>query len=575
MHSQALQEGLLGHWRFEGNARDDSGHENHGRPHGVDFSAAGRSGRPGTAARFDGVDDCIEVKHHPGLHLGDEDFSIAAWVRLEAEHTDVIGDIASKFDPVERRGFNFYVAASSSGYNSHGDGRHMHFGIDNAMEESWEDCGVLHPTNTYVSSLTTHDGHLYAAQADALGDGSEAGHVYCYAGGQAWEDCGRVSEDLRQRSAYSLIAHQGHLYCGTGRQDWQAAGPELCNFAHVYRYLGGTTWEDLGQVGRNYRIIGLASFGGELYCGTDVSHPQVYPDSGHVFRYAGGQAWEDCGQLGDQVHSFSLMVHNGELYAGCMGEIYRYLGGREWEYLGQPLNNTQVHCLEVYRGDLWAGTWPQGYILRYGHGQTWEDCGIVGESHHRTEEPVNEINDLTVHNGSFFAGVIPRGEVYRYEGGRQWRVVRRLLANPDYDPRELDSWARVPSLTAFGGRLYAGTGTCRGCPQEDPHHEAGRVYSTRIGRAVSWDRDLGPGWKHVAAVRERDRLRLYLDGRQVAQSDSFPPACYDLDTAAPLHIGFGSVDYFSGDMDELRIYARALTAGDVATLARNVTGCRS
>ena len=204
-----------------------------------------------------------------------------------------------------------------------------------------------------------------------------------------------------------------------------------------------------------------------------------------------------------------------------MGEIYRYLGGQEWEYLGQPFGNTQVHCLEVYRGDLWAGTWPQGYILRYSHGQTWEDCGIVGESHQRTVEPINEINDLTVHNGSFFAGVIPRGEVYRYEGRRQWSVVRRLLANPDYNPHELDSWARVPSLTAFGGKLYAGTGTCRGCPQETPHYEAGRVYSTQIGRAVSWDRDMGSGWKHVVAVREQDQLRLYLDGHQVAQSASF------------------------------------------------------
>ena len=565
---EALEKGLIGHWKFAGNARDDSGHENHGRPHGVDFSAPGRSGKPGTAAHFDGIDDCIEVKHHPNLHFGDEEFSIAAWVRLEEGHTDVIGDIVSKFDPVERRGFNFYITASSTGYNSHGDSRHLHFGIDNAMEESWEDCGILQPTNTYISSLTAHDGHLYAAQADALGDGAESCHVYRYAGGQMWEDCGRVADDLRQRSAYSLIAHQGHLFCGTGRQDWQATGPEQCNFSHVFRYVGGTEWEDLGQVGRNYRIIGLASYKGELYCSTDVAHPQVYPDSGQVFRYAGGREWEDCGRLGDQVHTFALMVHNGELYGGCMGEIYRYLGGQEWEYLGQPFGNTQVHCLEVYRGDLWAGTWPQGYILRYSHGQTWEDCGIVGESHQRTVEPINEINDLTVHNGSFFAGVIPRGEVYRYEGRRQWSVVRRLLANPDYNPHELDSWARVPSLAAFGGKLYAGTGTCRGCPQETPHYEAGRVYSTQIGRAVSWDRDMGSGWKHVVAVREQDQLRLYLDGHQVAQSASFAAGCYNLDTAVPFYIGFGSVDYFSGDMDEVRMYNRALTAEDVATLAQ-------
>ena len=79
---------------------------------------------------------------------------------------------------------------------------------------------------------------------------------------------------------------------------------------------------------------------------------------------------------------------------------------------------------------------------------------------------------------------------------------------------------------------------------------------------------MGSGWKHVVAVREQDQLRLYLDGHQVAQSASFAAGCYNLDTAAPFYIGFGSVDYFSGDMDEVRMYNRALTAEDVATLAQ-------
>lgn len=568
MNNDTLKKGLVGYWTFEGDARDYSGCENHGRPHGVDFTAAGRSGQPGTAAHFNGVDGCIEVAHHPNISLRGEDFTIAARVRVDEDHTDVIGDMVSKFDPVARRGFNFYITASSAGYNSHGDGRHLHFGIDNAMEESWEDCGILHPTNTFVSSLAVHDGDLYAAQADATGDGAEACHVYRYRGGQEWEDCGRVTDDLRQRSAYALIAHKGQLYCGTGRQDWVVSGPEQCSYVHVHRYLGGTIWEDLGQVGRNYRILSLASYRGDLYCGTDVCHPAIHPDSCRVFRYAGGQEWEDCGRPGDQRHMFCLMVHNGDLYTGCNGEIHRYLGGAEWEYIGTPFGNTQVHCLQVYRGDLWTGTWPQGHIARYRHGQTWEDGGIVGDTSGRAQDPVNEINDLTVHNGSFFAGVIPRGEVYRYEGGRQWIMIRRLLANPAYNPYHVDSWARVPCIAAFDGKLYAGTGTCRGYAEETPHHEAGRVYRTRIGRAVSYDRDIGGGWRHVAAVREKDRLRLYLDGRLVAQSDCFTGSCYDLQTPVPLYIGFGSVDYFSGDMDEVRLYDRALDPKEVAALAR-------
>ena len=49
MPADTLSTGLIGHWLFEGDARDYSTCENHGRPHGVDFTTTGRSGKPGTA----------------------------------------------------------------------------------------------------------------------------------------------------------------------------------------------------------------------------------------------------------------------------------------------------------------------------------------------------------------------------------------------------------------------------------------------------------------------------------------------------------------------------------------------
>ena len=564
---ETLNQTLVGHWKMEGDARDHSGNENHGRPHRVDFTAPDRNGKPGSAARFNGIDACITIPRRPETGLGTGPFTVTAWIRVDEEHTDVIGDIVSQYDPATRRGFNFYITAGSVGYNAHSDTRMIHFGIDNAMEAPWEDCGILHPTNTFVSSLAVHNGSLYAAQADALGDGSAACHIYRYTDGQNWEDCGRVSHNPRERSAYALLVHKGQLYCGTGRQDWVVSGPEQCAFAHVYRYLGGTEWEDIGQVGRNYRVLCLASFRGDLYCGTDVCHPVVHGDSNRVFRYSGGKEWEDCGRPGDQRHVFCLIVHNGELYAGGNGEIHRYLGGKEWEYLGTPFGNTQVHCLQVYRGALWAGTWPQGHIIRYRQGQDWDSTGVVGDTRPNLKERINEINDLTVHNGSFFAGVIPKGEVYRYDGEKGWTMIRRLFANPAYSPTDVDSWARVPCLTTFGGRLYAGTGTCRGYAEEKPRHEAGRIYRTQIGQMVSYDRSIGSGWRHVAAVREQNHLRLYVDGQLVSQSEGFAGGCYDLTTDASLQIRFGSVDYFSGDLNDVRLYGRDLNHEEITTLA--------
>jgi hypothetical protein len=86
------------------------------------------------------------------------------------------------------------------------------------------------------------------------------------------------------------------------------------------------------------------------------------------------------------------------------------------------------------------------------------------------------------------------------------------------------------------------------------------------GRNVSYDDDLGPGWKHLAAVRERGILKLYVDGRLVSRSAPQDPAEYDVSTARPLRIGFGATDYFAGRISELRAYRRTLSDEEVGRL---------
>ena len=65
------------------------------------------------------------------------------------------------------------------------------------------------------------------------------------------------------------------------------------------------------------------------------------------------------------------------------------------------------------------------------------------------------------------------------------------------------------------------------------------------------------------------QLQLYIDGKLVATSPSFNYSeVFDIENALPLMIGFGAVDYFTGVMDELRIYNRALSAEEVVRLHR-------
>ena len=340
--AQPAAAGLIGYWPLRGDCRDHSGNELHGVNHGVRLEDAA----------FDGRGAYIEIPASPKLQLGTGDFTLAAWVHTGRDIDDVIGDVVSRYDAVGRRGFSLTIKSTAGGYSSHGDDRHVYFGVDNGHEPTWEDCGRPSPTSNYVSnSLTVFDGHLYAAITDA-----EKFENWC-----------------------------------------------------------------------------------------------------HVFRYAGGKQWEDCCRVGDRrTHGVEPMV--------------------------------------VHRGSLYAATWT-------------------------------------------------------------------------YEFQTPNEWARVTSLTTFQGKLFASLGSCTSSRLDAPCDFRGTVWSMEAGHSVSYDRDLGPGWKHLTAIRRSDRLELHVNGQLVATSASFAPADYDLTVDCPLRIGFGEVDYFSGEIREVRLYRRALTAGELQRLA--------
>src|SRR4029077_15926173 len=100
----------------------------------------------------------------------------------------------------------------------------------------------------------------------------------------------------------------------------------------------------------------------------------------------------------------------------------------------------------------------------------------------------------------------------------------------------------------------------------------GKVFCIEAGKCVSYDDDLGPGWKHLVAVRERGLLKLYVDGKLVAKSSSFNPGDYDVSTDQPLRIGFGQTDYFCGKISDVRVYRGALSASAIRKLAAKKPG---
>ena len=146
--------------------------------------------------------------------------------------------------------------------------------------------------------------------------------------------------------------------------------------------------------------------------------------------------------------------------------------------------------------------WPEAKVFRYVADGDWRSIGRLG----------NELESmpLLVYNGKLYGGTLPLAEVYRLDGDASWTNVGRLDHTPDVKYR------RAWSMAVFQGRLFCGT------------LPSGHVHSIEAGKNVTNDRELAPGWRHVAAVRRGNRLELFIDGDMAARSEEFLATDYDL-----------------------------------------------
>lgn len=525
---------LLAHWKLATDARDSSGNAHHAIIHGASFGTT--QGK--AAAQFDGRKSWIEVKSTPSLRLGTGDFTLAAWVRIpdELEQDDVYGDILSQYDPVTRRGFGLGITHNSGVTTSQANTRNIRFGMDHGqLETAWTDHG--RPGNAImIFALATHAGHLYAGTCEPGKD--QSGHLYRFDGSANWIDCGSPDPC---NSVSALAEFGGELYAGVAK--YRLGGSSLPESENphlggkVYRYAGGTAWEDCGQLPDTEAIGGLVVFRGQLFASS------LYRPAG-FFRYEGGQRWIALPvPNGKRVEA--MCVYDGQLFASSYdeGHVFRYDGTR-WTDCGQvgPRENTQTYSFAIYEGRLHVGTWNTGRVFRYRGDNDWEDIGRLGEE--------LEVMGMMVHNGKLYAGSLPSAEVYRLDGAASWTKLACLDATPNVKYR------RAWTMAEYQGRLFCGT------------LPSGRVHSIEAGRNVTHDRALTPGWHHLAAIRQGDRLSLHLDGQPVATSAKFDPAQYDLSLDQPWKIGFGPSDYFRGSLRDVRVYGYALSAGEISGLAR-------
>ena len=538
----SLKQGLVGHWPLVNDAKDVSGHGRDARNRGVTWTAATAGSKGESGASFDGLKAFLEVPPDAKTALGQEDFSVAAWVWTDGSTDDVPGDILSQYDPATRRGFQITLKTNTGVTFNQANFRQLQFGIDNDLSSPWRDCGKPGKQSLLAFGLIAHRGQLFAGTCEP-GEG-DSGRVSRYSHGTTWIDCGSPSPS---NSITAMASFEGELYVGTGK--YRVAGSALSESpntnlgGHIYRYAGGTDWVDCGaltlpgQPTRIEAVSGMVTFQGRQYAGS------LYKPAGFFLRSENG-GWNDIG-VPDGKRVEAMAVYNGHLYATSYdsSHVYRF-DGKTWSdmgQLGEPSQNSQTYAFAVYEGRLYAGTWISGRVYRFEEPNKWTDVGRLGEE--------LEVMGMMVHNGRMVAGTLPLAEVYQFNGGSEWQKITQLDTTPDVKYR------RAWTMAEYQGQLF-----CSTLPN-------GRVHACEIGKLTTWDEEFPTGWHHVTAVKSGGKLELFVDGLLKSSSSEFDPASYNLTNDRPLKIGMGQNDFFRGRLRDVRLYDRALSNSEAKALA--------
>ncbi|MFM7058113.1 MAG: LamG-like jellyroll fold domain-containing protein [Planctomycetota bacterium] len=476
--------------------------------------------------------------------VGTGDFTLSTWLRFATEGSGFTGDLLCQYDPARRRGVHLTLKTATGVTSCQSNLRHLQFGIDDDRGGLWEKCG--RPGESILAfALAVHEDQLYAGTCEPAA--GKSGRVYRYDGDSRWIDCGAPDQS---NSVTCMAVWRDHLYVGTGK--YRLGGSSLTESPNaelggrIFRYEGGTRWTLCGALPGTEAVGGLVVFRDRLYASSLYKPAGFFrfePDSTSWTALPIPQSPDATGQLTDRRVE-SLHVTEDAIVAGSYdgGRVYRFDGGA-WQDLGQLGENTQTYSFVSLNSRLHVGTWPSGRVYSFAADGTWQDAGRLGEE--------LEVMGMLVHNGRLFAGSLPLGQVYTLDAPGRWELSARLDQTPDVKYR------RVWTMAEHQGALY-----CSTLP-------SGEVWRYRQGRQVQWGHSLPKDWQHVAAVRVAGQLKLFLNGRQVAQSpaadaDERP---WDLTSQAPLQIGGGTNGTLGGFLRDLRIHRRALRADEIRQLA--------
>ncbi len=517
-------DGPVARWKLATDAKNAVNKGPDGKNTGVKFE--------NNQAVFDGRGGHVSIPTSDSLQLGKSDFTIALRVDASVSDDD-LGDVLSQFDAAKRTGFHLGLRNNTGVTSSQANYRQLQFGIDAGTEPVFTDEG--RPGNAvFGQSMAVAGGDLFVGTCEAGKDA--AGHVFRYERTGEWFDCG--SPD-KANSITAMCGWNNTLYVGSGK--YRLGGSSLAESENpnlggrIFKYLGGQKWEEIGHFPEMEAVGGMVTFQGKLHVGS-LYKPAAF------FRLDGDQ-WTSL-PLPNGKRVEALGVFNGALWATGydQGHVYRF-DGEQWTDLGRvgEEENTQTYAFATYLGQLQVATWRTGKVFAWDK-DAWQDRGRLGEE--------LEVMGMLVHNGSFYAGTLPLAQIYRYDGGQTWTLLKQLDTTPDVKYRRL--W----TMAQYRGKLFSTT------------LPSGHIWSMSAGECVTWDEDFPTGSHHVAAQRQGDALRVFVDGKLVAESKAGQASMLDLTSDAPWQIGAGSGDYFRGKLSDVQVFKRALPADEIRKMAQ-------
>ncbi len=266
---------LLGKWKFDdasgSTAVDTSDYSNDGILTNMDTQSCWVSGNLGTALSFDGNDDYVDCGNANILSLGDESFTIIAWIKTSV--TDTTQMILSKKSSAYSDGFDFSISWINK----------LRFGQNGVYSYS-ETAGLVNDGNWHhVAVVVDHTNDLLHFYVDGVADGLERdisgwGSITTtndlWIGnrlGNTFPFNGEIDEV--RIYAYALPSYEINL-TGQWEMNYGSGATVLdkSDCENTGTLIGNVAWETNGQLDRNGSLGKSLTFsGGYVDCGNASS----------------------------------------------------------------------------------------------------------------------------------------------------------------------------------------------------------------------------------------------------------------------------------------------------------------